>query len=238
MSRLTDAYVAGLVDGEGCILIQESRGPTYHHLVTVGMTAKALSILEALQAEYGGKTKKARDATERWDTAYSWTVAGDQATDLLERIRPHLILKSEQARVALKVAEIRRGLPPRWESSPDGQRMWTDRARQRCATLKRRIHELNAKGPSADPEPPWPGARPIARRVAGHWVTDQHDLFSDLGLAPFSEPWPASGSMRGGVLYPLPPSVSAIGESVSSSSPRAAMSTSDRGDGMDRLFVE
>lgn len=148
MNRMTPAYAAGLIDGEGCILIQRSKGETYHQLVTVGMTEKARAVLDAMEATYGGATKLARAATEKWDAAYAWTVAGDAATALLLDVQPHLILKVEQARVALRVAEIRSSLPPRWESSPQGQRRWTDEARSRCATLKKRMHELNAKGPS------------------------------------------------------------------------------------------
>lgn len=218
MNPMTHAYAAGLIDGEGCVLIQESHGQTYHHLVTVGMTEKTLAVLGWMESRYGGKTKRARAATDKWDAAYSWTVAGDAATNLLEAVSPHLVLKSEQARVALKVAQIRAELPPRWASSPDGQRLWTDEARSRCATLKRRMHELNSKGPSSPTTSPPEGASLIARLVAGEWVTDQGDLLSDLGWEPFSGSWPASGMMLAGTAYELPTWGHRMADSVSSSS--------------------
>jgi hypothetical protein len=200
---MTSAYAAGLIDGEGCILIQQSRGPSFHHLLTVGMTEKALAVLHALTERYGGQIKMARAATEKWDAAYSWTAAGQQCTDVLLDVQPHLILKAEQARIALLVAEIRRDLPLRFPGTRSAQRMWTDEARTRCSTLKRRMHELNAKGPTSLHSKP-PGAKRIARRVAGHWVTDQSDLLSDLGWEQFSGPWPVSGMTRGGTAYALP----------------------------------
>lgn len=219
MSRMTPAYAAGLIDGEGCILIQQSRGETYHHLVTVGMTEKALSVLKALEASYGGNTKLARAATQKWDAAYAWTVAGPAATRLLRDVEPHLILKSEQARIALLVARIREELPPRWPNKPNGQRRWTDEARARCRTLKLRMHELNAKGP-VPPSTSLPeGAKFIARRVAETWVTDQADLLSDLGWESFSESWPASGMTLSGVAYELPTWVPRMDGSGSLSSP-------------------
>ena len=219
MHPLTPAYAAGLIDGEGCVLIQESKGPTYHHLVTIGMTEKALAVLRAMQRQYGGALKCARPATEKWDAAYAWTVAGDAATTLLTDTSPYLILKAEQARIALKVAQIRADLPARWERSPNGQRLWTDEARTRCAALKRRMHELNAKGPARESSTlPPESARPIAHRVAGEWVELQADLFSDLGWAPFCGPWPTSGMSRGSTLYALPTWAQRTDGSASSSS--------------------
>lgn len=200
------------------MLIQESKGPTYHHLVTIGMTEKALHVLKAMQKEYGGAIKCARPATEKWDTAYAWTVAGDSATSLLESTMPHLILKQEQARIALRVAQIRKELPPRWASNPQGQRLWTDEARARCLTLKKRMHELNAKGPGLPPSRPQ-GATPFAHLVAGEWVEPQGDLLSDLGWAPFSGRWPASGISLHGVAYELPTWVPAMDDSACSPSP-------------------
>lgn len=220
MNQMTHAYAAGLIDGEGCILIQKSKGPTYHHLVTVGMTEKAIAILKTLQHQYGGAVKCARKKMEKWDAAYAWTVAGDEATNLLEATHQYLRLKQEQARIALRVDEIRKDLPPRWPSSPTGQRLWTQEARDRCETLKRRMHELNAKGPSKQSMTKAPsGARAFAQVAAGQVVELQGDLFSDLGWAPYSGSFPVSGSMRSGVLYEHPQSEHRTEGSASSSSP-------------------
>lgn len=205
MSRMTPAYVAGLIDGEGCIAIYESKGRTFYHNVTVGMTAKALPILEQLKAKYGGNLTLHRQATERWDAAHTWSVHGDAATPVLEEVMPHLVLKEEQARIALKVAEIRASLPARWVKPGADQRArkWTEEASDRCAILKRRMHELNAKGPQHSTSS-LDGRSPIARLVAGVWVTDQFDLLSDLGLERFSGTFPKSGSMRNGSVFPRP----------------------------------
>jgi site-specific DNA-cytosine methylase len=176
MSPMTPAYVAGLIDGEGCIGISHSKKrDVYAVTVTVGMTSKALGILTDLHRMYSGSLTKRRDATERWDEAWAWCVSGDLAAVVLEEISPHLRLKSEQARLGMKLEEIRGTL-----TAPAGYAKirWTQEAKDRCAVLKMRMNELNAKGPSTLPPE---SASSFARLAAGMWVTDQYDLLSDVG---------------------------------------------------------
>lgn len=217
MTQMTPAYAAGLVDGEGCILIQHTK-QTYCHLVTIGMTSKARPLLNRMQASWGGRVKIARKATERWDEAHAWTVAGAEATGFLQDIQPYLVLKVEQARIALLIAQIRSELPPRWEHRPDGQRSWTDEGRRRCATLKAYMHQLNAKGQPPSEMPPQ-GGKFLARRVGDQWLTDQAEMFSDLGWGQFLGRWPASGSVRNGIAYEHPTLAPAMEGSGCSSSP-------------------
>src|SRR5690349_2155451 len=66
-----DAYAAGLIDGEGCIYLQDSARKSegqrsFSVVVEVGMTVKALPVLEALQRAYGGRIYSTRPATEKW----------------------------------------------------------------------------------------------------------------------------------------------------------------------------
>jgi hypothetical protein len=211
MNQLTDAYVAGLVDGEGCIGVQHNND-VYAIRVDVGMTTKAAALLWLLRSEYGGRIRIHRRQTERWDAAEGWSVHGVEAAAFIRRIQPYLRLKSEQAQIALKLESIRLELP----LTPTGRARWTGDARARCATLKRRMHELNQKGPVSTPEP---GEKLIARLVAGEWVTDQADLFSDLGWESYSGRWPRSGSMRNGFAYEHPIPVRHTVVSGSSSPP-------------------
>jgi hypothetical protein len=189
-----DAYAAGLVDGEGCIYVTNSarKGParrSYSIVVEIGMSVKAVSLLRIMRREYGGVIKLSRPATERWSEARAWVVSGVKAEAMLLRILPHLLLKKDQAQVALRVMEIRRSL------IPEGGRTarWTDAAADRCEAARLSIQEMNRKGPDPEePAKPLPG-RFVARRVGSQWVTNQATLFSDTGWEPFSGPWPTSG---------------------------------------------
>ncbi|KKM71454.1 hypothetical protein LCGC14_1430370, partial [marine sediment metagenome] len=83
-----DAYVAGLIDGEGCISIGRSKmksGAFYTARVDVGMT-KALDLLKQLKAVYGGTINRTRRATAKRATAYAWRIFGVPAATFLLRI--------------------------------------------------------------------------------------------------------------------------------------------------------
>lgn len=140
------AYVAGLIDGEGCIHVEKTRG-TYRARLTIGMTEVALHLLQELKGEWGGTLYQLRPATDRWAAAWTWYASGPIAKAILLEVRPYLRLKAEQADLVIQLEEIREGLPARWASSPTGQRRWTSEATEKAVALKERIHRLNAKGP-------------------------------------------------------------------------------------------
>lgn len=198
MPRMTDAYAAGLMDGEGCVTIVEAHG-NYSVRVDVGMTEKARDILELMHATNGGSIGMARGATERWDAAWRWTLCGAEASEFLERILPHLILKAEQARLAIRLQSIIDEM-----SAGRKNARWTAEGRARAASIRLRVMELNRKGPSraAKVEPP-EGAELFAIRAGGQWMQPQRDLFSDLGWAPLSKAWPSAATVFHGQCWTL-----------------------------------
>jgi hypothetical protein len=138
------AYVAGLIDGEGCIHL-DTTGNTYKARVSVGMSAPALSLLEDLRAEWGGTLYQMRPATQRWAAAYTWHMTGPPAERLLVAIRPFLRLKVAQADLAFEVQDLWRSL----ERRRNGTAIWTPEAQVLGEAIKQRMHALNAKGPRA-----------------------------------------------------------------------------------------
>lgn len=210
---MTDAYAAGLLDGEGCLtLTKRSNGKGYAARMDMGMSAKALAVLTAMQERFGGTLRQFRPATERWEAAWTWSLFGGDCIAFLERVLPHLVLKREQALVLLSWNRELSGLPTR----ADGRRVMDERAYRISEQAHQRIKALNAKGPAEPKQPlgePW-----IARLVGGRWVTPQHDLFSESQLTPFSGPWPKSGTMRSGALYARPTWAPRTDASASSSS--------------------
>jgi len=165
------------------------------------MTAKARPLLEAMRSLFGGSIKLLRKQTKRWDEAIRWIAWGEDCENALRELLPYLALKKEQARLALTVFEIRRSLIRPGRRRPS----WTDEAKARCETIRLRIQELNRKGPEVPlQEPPIPGARLYALRVAGEWVRPQRDLLSDTGWVKLSGAWPSAGiASRNGVVWML-----------------------------------
>ena len=207
MNQTTAAYVAGLIDGEGCITIAKSK--SYFGLrIDVGMTRPGLPALRLLREKCGGKIRRTRDATEQWAAAWAWGLFGPSVAELLRAITPYLVVKQDQANLALSFQWAMDKQPRR----PNGSVMWTPHLRTRCMQIHLAMQELNRKGPSVVEG----GGDWFARLVGGIWVTPQRDLFSDLLWATFSETWPSSGTMRSGAVYPLRPWVLPIYEDGSS----------------------
>lgn len=140
---MSSAYVAGLIDGEGCVHLDTPKR-TYRARVSIGMTEPALPLLRELHERYGGTLRLHRKATDRWAAAWMLALTGDPAAALLREIRPYLRLKGAQADLALAVEAVRASL----ETSHWGQ-TWTPEARARCEELKQQMHALNKKGPRA-----------------------------------------------------------------------------------------
>ena len=218
---VTDAYVAGIIDGEGCITIESrSNSTSYAIRVDVGMTDRALTLLQALKKQYGGSVSRHRKKSEKWDAASRWTVCGVQAADFLTKVMEHLQLKREQAEIAVRTQSMINDL----QSARKGAKKWTEEAIQRARTSKARIQELNRKGPPQQKQKPG-----FARLVGGQWITDQRDMFEPVGFKPFSGRWPRSGIMLNGVVYQQEPWVPHIEETESSFLPTPNASDATRG---------
>jgi hypothetical protein len=107
------AYIAGLFDGEGSIGIYPC-GPSgynrrgYHLFVT--LTQKDRRILDALKTTFGGSVQRA-------NTCHHWRLYANDAAEFLRLLRPYLILKREQAELAVMFQR----LP--WRGRPKGFRL-------------------------------------------------------------------------------------------------------------------
>lgn len=140
------AYVAGLIDGEGCIHLEVSKGRWYQPRVSVGMTEPALPLLTSLRDEWGGTLYQMRKPTTKWAGAWTWHMTGHPAAKLLTAITPYLRLKGNQAEAALKLYGIVMDLP----RSPSGsQAIWSEEARAQCAEIREQMKAMNQKGPRA-----------------------------------------------------------------------------------------
>jgi len=96
--RKTDiAYIAGLVDGEGSILIAKSYQTKYGNCYRVSTTIanNNLAVLEWVNDKFGGCIYKSNNC-------YMWQLNGKKCHKLLILLTPYLKIKSEQAELALQ----------------------------------------------------------------------------------------------------------------------------------------
>jgi len=100
MSKLTAAYMAGYIDGEGYLGIMKSNrhpttvAPTYMPVIKVTSTDE--SIIIWFKESFGGHMDK-RVFVGNSKDAYTWTLTGQKLKRFIEKVYPYLKLKKPQA---------------------------------------------------------------------------------------------------------------------------------------------
>lgn len=100
LTRIQSAWLAALIDGEGCILFSKRyRG------ITLQVTNTAVSLLNFVMSVTGVGSITRNDWKNRktkWSDAYRWRIAArDSVLRLLRSILPYLIVKRDKARRAI-----------------------------------------------------------------------------------------------------------------------------------------
>jgi hypothetical protein len=97
------AYIAAIIDGEGCICI--SRHNIYFCLrLSVCMVDRAA--IDFILNKFGGVIC-ARPVTATYRLRYDWRVYAQEAGLILRLILPYLKVKKQQANIAIAFAEIK-----------------------------------------------------------------------------------------------------------------------------------
>ena len=144
MKRVSWKYLAGLIDGEGCIDVQGSKVPGYPDNIyirprlRVCMADSAHDLLENFKLNFGGHicTRELSAKNPQWQNASSWEVTGyGPACSVLRNVVNHLILKREQARLCLWMNEHIKGKPIRQKAR--------DLIREELSLMKRDPHRLS-----------------------------------------------------------------------------------------------
>lgn len=138
MKRLSWKYIAGLIDGEGCIDVQVTNGVYVRPRVRIGMTKSSLFVLEILKENHGGYLNYRNTDNPNWEDSVCWELVGySQVCSFLRNIVNHLLIKQEQAKLILWM-----------ENNIKGNQV-ADEARQIIRTelkaMKRDPHRLSEK---------------------------------------------------------------------------------------------
>ena len=97
-------YLAGLIDGEGCLdFIDTSRKYRYPR-IRVALKESDSRILFLIHDIYGGRinhTGKQKSWKDYWSEQDLWTIAGEEANKLLKKLLPYLVVKKQKAETLL-----------------------------------------------------------------------------------------------------------------------------------------
>ena len=148
----------------------------FYPSIYIGMTVKALYILEEINRVYGGTLRKHRDQTEKWAEAWMLDIHGAQTRKILEDALPFLRLKERQARILLRLMD----------DPKKGPELYAE------------IRDLNRKGPPRKKKP-YEDRGTTVRFAGDRMVTPRKnpDIFSLSGWEQWSGPWTGSGILWG-----------------------------------------
>jgi hypothetical protein len=100
MKRLDIRYVAGIIDGEGCISISWDRpgskiSPRFVGQISVGMTN--LKLIRLLGKQFGGCIHNYKVQKSYYKPILYWTLTAKAAAKFLNKVLPYLRVKKRQA---------------------------------------------------------------------------------------------------------------------------------------------
>lgn len=105
------AYMAGLVDGEGCLTIarqnrKERKNPSFKTSVTVSNTDRRL--VDIFKEHFGGCIYETKDkrVSKGWANSFTWHCTAGNSRIFLKAILPYLIAKKQQAILILEFQEM------------------------------------------------------------------------------------------------------------------------------------
>ena len=137
MKRLPTKYLAGLIDGEGCINLRITRKRLSPRLIIV-LSEPGAFILDYIQNTYGGNIYKRESHNPQWQDAYSWELTGwSKVCYVLRQLKNFLHIKRNQAELILKLENLVRGK----NLTEDVIEV----AKQELKLMKKDSHRLNEK---------------------------------------------------------------------------------------------
>ena len=137
------AYIAGLIDGEGCISIRKCRQGQfiyYKPMIEVGMVNK--EPIKLLEKTFGNSAwYEVVPTGKRKLICHKWRVTGTNCLPVLNTILPYIIVKKEQALLAIEL--IKRIFPRGKHFTPE-VRLSEDQAR---SVLYEKMRKINHPDP-------------------------------------------------------------------------------------------
>ena len=97
------SYMAGIVDGEGCIAIN---GSEHKQQLVVTVANSNEPLIRWIALHFGGHTNINYSENEKHRNSYCWRLYGHQTEGFLKSILPYLIVKKSQAELVLEFLKI------------------------------------------------------------------------------------------------------------------------------------
>mgnify|MGYP001597959611 CR=1 FL=1 len=151
------AYLAGIIDGEGCFWIgklkqKERPLPQWRGLLKIDNTDKKL--FEWIDQYFGGTSSaRTRSTSSRKfeREIHTWTFTGDRLMNICEQVLPYLVIKKEHCENMIKFRKTFNHKLGTWQVSDE-----TNKIRQECLEASRKLNSrwyLHPLKHNSDPNP-------------------------------------------------------------------------------------
>lgn len=155
MDDLTQAelgYLAGLVDGEGCINIACTRGRYYVLQVITAQTNEYMLNHWQQRTGLGTVHRMKSSSNPNQSNKWHWHCSNKKAEQLLRPLMPYLVLKQEEARVALEFLGVCRQQQAQFRGKHVAR--LTDEMLKVREVYKQTLHDLKKQRAGAELERP------------------------------------------------------------------------------------
>lgn len=144
--RLSPEYVAGFVDGEGCITVMRCRTPNKNgvsYVARIYIANTNIGILRRIQRDYGGRiSSMGSRSNPNHKPGYGLTFNSLEAAEFARTILPYLVLKKRQAKLLIAFVNFQEKFRQKHHANRGFPSIYYTRA----AKLHAQFPLLNAKG--------------------------------------------------------------------------------------------
>lgn len=105
IKNLSLEYIAGLLDGEGCITIEKSKRKGKRNFsfdLRVTIVNKCKKVLELIHQQFNGSLIPRNHTKPQHSICWTWTITSNKAKEFLNLILPFMVIKKEEAKVAIE----------------------------------------------------------------------------------------------------------------------------------------
>jgi len=155
MKETEKAWLAAMIDGEGCISIRCGKAQrtqrvsaSYGGVLVIGNTCRAL-LERCVEITGVGHIHTMKRQSERHKVCYQWNLGSKQTVDVLHQVHPYLIAKQRQADVVFQLDDINQYSARVNAGAGNICDSGTQIRRER---LKQVIHALNRRGGGVNDE--------------------------------------------------------------------------------------